>query len=103
MSHVVATCHAVKKSPMDRMRRAGRRQPASRRSAGVSACAIVAPKSGAIPTFGAVATYFATPSFFASSSERTFPPFLVANVSASSFQAKATSEAIAALPLPPAT
>ncbi len=47
--------------------------------------------------------YLAAPSFFASSSERTLPPFLVANASASSFQANATSDAVAALPLPPAT
>src|SRR5205814_4358356 len=51
----------------------------------------------------AAAIYLAAPSFFASSSERTLPPFLLANASASSFHAKATSDAVAALPLPPAT
>ena len=49
------------------------------------------------------AIYFGAPSLLASSSESTLPPFLVANVSASSFHAKATSEAGAALSLPPAT
>src|SRR5207244_5776539 len=94
-AHRVATCHASRKSPIGEARSAGRRQPATRAEAAARDRAAGAPTS--------VAIYLVAPSFFASSSERTLPPCLVAKASASSFQAKATSEADMALPLPPAT